>query len=704
MLKYSRYDVIIRKEELKCSEQMEGIEMAHTNDDNQKSLLNRMFGEIQRISGSLMLPIALLPAAGLMMGIGIALTNETLLSIAPFFGNGFWSLVAQVFQSCSSVIFGNLPLIFAIGVAVGLSDNDGSAGLAALTCFLITHTTISMVLGITAEAVAEHPYTYTSVLGINSLQCGPFGGIVIGYVAYLIYMRFHKTQLPDYLGFFQGKRLVPIVSAFAGVALGVILAYVWPLVQLFLNNTAGALLGGDSPSLFALFVYGFLIKFLVIFGLHHLVYPIYYYQIGTYVTAAGTTVVGDLPIYFAQLADGVTPTAGLYAIGAFADCMFVLPAICLAIYHCAKPERQKEVGGAMMAAGVTSFLTGITEPAVFSFAFAAFPIWVWNSCTHAIVFPIAAMIGMRGGTTFTGGLIDFTLSNIIPGAPLWWMNLVIGAILAVPTYFLTKWYITKFDAKTMGREEDMEGEAIETTSDELPYKIIEACGGAENLVKIDSCFTRLRLVLGDVKKMDKNMLKRLGATDVIEYGDNIQAIYGTKAQILRDQMREIVKTGATSIKAAEPAQTGSKDADIKQVVSPMTGHLIPITEVPDKVFAEKMMGEGFAVDLTDGTVVSPVDGVVDSIFETKHAITLMADDGLAVLLHLGLDTVEMKGEGFTQLVQPGDLVKAGQPLMKMDLDKIKAAGYSVISPVVFPEYEGEVKLGKRDVTTGEKLF
>ncbi|MBQ6334593.1 MAG: PTS transporter subunit EIIC [Erysipelotrichaceae bacterium] len=676
------------------------------NTSEQKSFFNRLFGEIQRISGSLMLPIALLPAAGLMMGIGFALTNETLISIAPFFTNGFWSLVARVFQSCSSVIFGNLPLIFAIGVAVGLSDNDGAAGLAALTCFFITHTTISMVLGIDAAAVAEHPYTYTNVLGINSLQCGPFGGIVIGYVAYRIYMRFHKTQLPDYLGFFQGKRLVPIVAAFAGVVLGVGFAYLWPYVQAFLNNTAGALLGSEKPSLIALFVYGFLIKFLVIFGLHHLVYPIYYYQIGTYVTKAGATVVGDLPIYFAQLADKVTPTAGLYAIGAFADCMFVLPAICYAIYKVAKPERKKEVGGAMMAAGFTSFLTGITEPAVFSFAFAAFPIWILNSCTHAIVFPIAAMIGMRGGTTFTGGLIDFTLSNIIPGAPLWWMNLVIGAILAVPTYFITKWYILKHDCKTMGREDDEEDEAdvSEVTSDDLPYRIIEACGGAENLVKIDSCFTRLRLVLGDVKKMKKSTLKKLGATDVIEYGDNIQAIFGTKAQLLRDQMREIVKNGTTSIKAEENKTETNETADVSQIVSPMTGKVIPMNEVPDKVFAEKMMGEGFAVELSEGTIVSPVNGTVDSIFETKHAITMLSDDGLAVLLHIGLDTVNMKGEGFTQLVEPGELVKAGQPLMKVDLEKVKEAGYSLVSPVVFPEYKGEVNVTKKQLKAGEKVL
>lgn len=666
-----------------------------------------IFGEIQRISGSLMLPIALLPAAGLMMGIGFALTNETLLSLAPFFGNAFWSGVASLFQNCSNAIFGNLPVIFAIGVAAGLSDNDASAGLSALVCYFITHTTISMVLGIDAQALADNPYVYTTTLGINSLQCGPFGGIVIGYVCYLIYKRFHDTKLPDYLGFFQGKRLVPILCSAAGLILGVVLAYVWPIIQNLLNSTAGALLGGENPSLIALFIYGFLIKFLVIFGLHHLVYPIYYYQIGTYVTTAGTTVVGDLPIYYAQLADGVTPTSGLYAIGAFADCMIVLPTICFAIYKCAKPARKKEVGGAMLASGFTSFLTGITEPAVFSFAFAAFPIWILNSITHAIVFPVAAVIGMRGGTTFTGGLIDFLLSNVIPGAPLWWMNIVIGLIMAVPTYFITKWYILKFDCKTMGREDDETGEITENVSaDELPYEVAEACGGIENLDKIDSCFTRLRLILNDINKLDKSKMKKLGATDVIIYGNNIQAIFGTKSQILRDQLREISKYGKTEIKK----NTGEKEieldssADISQIVSPMTGRVLPLNQVPDPVFAEGTLGQGFAVELADGKIVSPVNGIVDNIYETKHAVTLISDDGLGILLHIGIDTVQLKGEGFTEKVKSGEHVKAGQVIMEVDLELLKSKGISPISPVLFPEFSGRIGKMESNVSAGRKVF
>lgn len=672
---------------------------------------SKVFGEIQRISGSLMLPIALLPAAGLMMGIGFALTNETLLAMAPFFGNAFWSAVAKLFQNCSSVIFGNLPVIFAIGVAVGLSDNDGSAGLAALVTYFITHTTISMILGIDAQVVADQPYVYTSTLGINSLQCGPFGGIVLGYIAHIVYKRFHKVKLPDYLGFFQGKRLVPIIASLAGIVMGVIFAFGWPMVQNLLNNTAGILLNSENPSLIALFIYGFLIKFLVIFGLHHLVYPIYYYQIGTYVTAAGATVVGDLPCYYAQLADGVVPTAGLFAIGAFADCMFVLPVICYAIYKCAKESRKKEVGGAMMAAGFTSLLTGITEPAVFSFAFAAFPIWVLNSATHAIVFPIAAVIGMRGGTTFTGGLIDFLLSNVIPGAPLYWMNIVIGIILAIPTYFITKWYIIKFDCKTMGREDDAEleeeGENSDGKADDnsFPFEVIEACGGKDNLEKIDACFTRLRLILHDIDKMNKGKLKKLGATDVLAYGNNIQAIFGPKSQLLRDQIRDIVKHGTVQTQQSpNKMNEWGANGDIRQVVSPMSGKLLTLNEVPDPVFSTGTVGSGFAVDMADGAVKSPVNGTIKSIFETKHAVGIIADDGLNVLLHIGLDTVELKGEGFETLVKEGEHVTAGQAILKVDTGFIKSKGYSLISPVVFPGYEKECAVKTANVKAGEKIF
>lgn len=675
-----------------------------------RNIGNKFFGEFQRIGASLMLPIALLPAAGLMMGIGFALTNATLVDLAPWLTGDFWVGLANLFQSASSVIFGNLPIIFAVGVALGLSENDGVAALAALVCFLITNITIKFILGITPEVIAADPYNFTMNLGIETLQYGPFGGIIIGYAASKIYNRFHKTTLPQYLAFFEGKRLVPIMSSLAGLFLGILFAYIWPIIQNVLNSTAGNLLDSTNPNLFALFIYGFLIHFLVIFGLHHLVYPVYYYQIGTYITKAGETVTGDLSIYFAQLQDGVTPTSGLFAIGAFPLCLFILPAVAYAIYKCAKPENRPKISGFLIASAVTAFITGVTEPLEFSFAFIAFPIWIFINILHGLVFVLAAVLGIRAGTTFTGGLIDFILSTVLPGAPRWPLLLLIGAILGVVAYFGTKWLILKFNYKTLGRE-DEEMEEIESSSKDagadLPYKVLKALGGNQNISKVDACITRLRLTVDDTSVIEKETLKQLGAVDVLFFGNNVQAIFGRQAQILRDQIRDIRsgKTPSQPINENDPLDLKEKEINEK-IVAPMSGKLISLDLVKDKTFSSKLVGEGFAIEIADKKVVAPTDGTIESVFETKHAITMISDEGVEILIHIGLDTVGLKGEPFTSLVNSGDKVVRGQQILEVDVDMIKQKHLSLQSPVIFtnvPKVEVEKKQLNTFINSGKEI-
>lgn len=505
----------------------------------------KAFSVLQRMGAALMLPVAILPAAGILMGIGFALKNAALVSIFPALTNSFWIGIADLFQGLSIAIFGNLPLIFAVGVAGGLA-NDAAAALAGLVGMMITHVTINFILKITPEMMAQNGSAYTTVLGINTLQAGPFGGIIVGFVAYACYARFHKVRLPEYLGFFSGKRLVPIMTALASIVLGIVLALVWPHIQSGISFVGHSLLNSENPNLISLFLFGFIVHLSMPFGLHHLIYPIYYYQLGTYITNAGVTVNGDCNIYFAQLADGRVPTAGLAMIGAFVSSMFIIPAISLAICHTAKPERRAEVKSMQMSGAFTSFLTGITEPHLFTYAFIAFPIWIVQSASQAMIAPIAAIIGMRASSTFTGGFIDYILSVVLPGAPKWWGIILCGIVFAPIVYFITKFMIIKFDYKTPGREDNEdfvsaeERKKVDKVDDDFAREIMELLGGKDNLVSVNACVTRLRVEVKDKNLVKKREIKVNGAVDVLEIGNNIQCIFGSKAAVLRDLINDII--------------------------------------------------------------------------------------------------------------------------------------------------------------------
>ncbi|MCF2649071.1 glucose-specific PTS transporter subunit IIBC [Niallia circulans] len=667
-------------------------------------MFKKLFGVLQKVGKALMLPVAILPAAGILLAFGNALQNPTLLDIAPFLNNSGVEMVASVMEDAGNIIFGNLSLLFAVGVAVGLAGGEGVAGLAAIIGFLIMNVTMGTVLGIDADALVGST-EYAAVLGIPTLQTGVFGGIIVGIIAAAMYNRFFEIELPSYLGFFAGKRFVPIVTAACAVILGLIMIVIWPPIQHGLNVFSENMLGANLT--ISAFIFGLIERSLIPFGLHHIFYSPFWFEFGSYTTNAGTIVKGDQAIFMNQIKDGVQNlTAGTFMTGKFPFMMFGLPAAALAIYHEARPEKKAIVGGLMASAALTSFLTGITEPLEFSFLFVAPILFGIHAVFAGLSFLTMHLLNVKVGMTFSGGLIDYVLFGLINPQTNAWIIIPVGLVFAVIYYFGFRFAIRKFNLKTPGREDESdetESSAKGTTSD-LPYDVLEAMGGQENIAHLDACITRLRVSVNDIKSVDKDRLKKLGAAGVLEVGNNIQAIFGPRSETIKGQMRDIM-----SGKRPRPTAQPSMDKEVKEqiedvnpsalqgnvtgedsFVAPIKGELVAITDVPDAVFAGKMMGDGFAIIPSEGTVVSPVDGKIVNLFPTKHALGILADNGREILIHFGIDTVKLKGEGFETLVSENDQVKQGQPLLKVNLDYIKENATSTITPVVFTNLaEGE---------------
>ncbi|MCR8850827.1 glucose-specific PTS transporter subunit IIBC [Rossellomorea sp. SC111] len=661
-------------------------------------MFKKAFGVLQKVGKALMLPVAILPAAGLLLAFGNALQNPTLLDIAPFLNNGGVETVASVMEQAGGIIFGNLALLFAVGVAIGLAGGEGVAGLAAIVGFLIMNVTMGTVEGlgigdVTGDGVDP---AFALVLGIPTLQTGVFGGIIVGILAASMYNRFYQIELPSYLGFFAGKRFVPIATAASSVVLGLLMLLIWPPIQDGLNTFSNFMLGENRA--LAAFVFGVIERSLIPFGLHHIFYAPFWFEFGSYTSAAGDVVRGDQAIFMKQIQDGVQDlTAGTFMTGKFPFMMFGLPAAALAIYHEAKPERKAVVGGIMASAALTSFLTGITEPIEFSFLFVA-PVLFGIHCIFAgLSFLTMHLLNVKIGMTFSGGLIDYILFGLINPQTNAWIVIPVGIVFAFIYYFGFRFAIRKFNLMTPGREDvdEDEDDAPASSAGDLPYNILEAMGGQENIAHLDACITRLRVSVNDVKQVDKNRLKKLGASGVLEVGDNIQAIFGPKSDTIKSQMQDIIRGKAprrveTNANEEVEQQIEEVNPDALQTernnekfVAPITGEIKDITEVPDQVFSGKMMGDGFAIVPTEGTIVSPIAGKVVNVFPTKHAIGLESKAGREVLIHVGIDTVKLEGKGFEALVKEGDQVEAGQPLLEVDLDYIKANAPSIMTPIVF---------------------
>ena len=628
-----------------------------------------------------MLPVALLPAAGLLMGIGTLLQNPNIINNIPMLSGETFQLMANIMSSSGDIVFSNLPLIFAVGVAIGMSNGDGVAALAAIVSFLIMNMTIGITARVDLLQVDTNPM-YDMVLGIPTLQTGVFGGILIGMVSAIIYQKFYTIKLPEFLGFFSGKRFVPIVAAIAGVLIGIIMVVIWPPIQNFLLAFSRSMIGTNQTV--SALIFGIVERALIPFGLHHIWYNPFWYQFGEYTNLAGQLVVGDQAIFFAQLKDGVEFTAGTFMTGKFPFMMFGLPAAALAMYHEADSDKKKLVAGILFSGALTSFLTGITEPIEFMFLFVA-PVLFGVHCIFAgLSFMIMQILNVKVGLTFSGGLIDFILFGVLPNRTKWWWIILVGIIFAAIYYIGFRYIIRKLDLKTPGREREESEIDIDITDGDLAYNVLDAFGGVKNIKYLDACITRVRVTVKNISLVNRSKLKSLGSADLMIIGDNIQAIFGPKSDMLKEQMKDIIDGKEVKVKKKKNIEKIEKGLKIESsIMMPVTGKLLRLEEVPDPIFSMKLIGDGFAIDPKKNILISPIKGMILTISKTSHSITIRGLDGFDIFIHIGIDSINLNGNGFKAFVQEGDIVNEGDLLIEFPLDEIREKLKSPMIPVIF---------------------
>lgn len=660
---------------------VDGVEQDNAVLDRLKALKDKVdMRALQKLSFALMLPLAILPAAGICLALGI-------------------SFEIEILEAVGNVVFTNLPILFALGIAVGMTG-EGTVSLSVITGYLMLNAAMGVFLKVTPEMVNDKSGRYASVMGIDTLQTGVLGGLIVAAVAVVIYKRFHTTELPSFLAFFNGKRLVPILVTCACLALGYVLPLIWVPIQNGMSYMSEVTTEG-SP-LVAAYVYGFVERLLVPTGLHHIWNTPFYWNFGEYVNADGMTVTGDIPVFFAQLKDGAPLTGALFMTGRFPIMMFALPALGLAIYHEAKPENRETIKGLLISGALTSALTGITEPIEYSFLFAAPILFFVHAIFYASSFVVMSLLDVHVGHPFAGGGIDFVINGVLQNRTPWWWVPIVGMCYAVIYYFGGRFLIRKFNLRTPGRESEAVKVSADATSSERSHYILEALGGRANITSVDACASRLRLGVNDSDFVDEARLKELGAFGLVKLGkQGVQVIFGGKSQNIAVEIENILKTGATHTAEA-------KEVPHKALVAVANGKVIPLNEVPDPVFSSEAVGVGIGLEPTDGTFVSPVDGEVMMVFDTGHAYGIATPDGVEVLVHIGIDTVTLSGKGFTPLVKAGDKVSVGTPICEADLAVIKEAGLSTITPVLVTNktaisdltiLPGEVKAGETDAAT-----
>ena len=674
---------------------------------------DNIFGVLQRVGRSFMLPIAILPVAGLFLGIGGSFTNETMLNAYGLMGvmgpgtpiNAFLT----VLNDAGNIVFANLPLLFAMGVAIGMAKKEKEvAALSGAIAFLIMHASIGALININGGTEAMLDGSTADVLGITSLQMGVFGGMLVGLGVAALHNRFYKIELPQVLSFFGGTRFVPIVCAITYLLVGIIMFYIWPHIQSAIYSVGNIV---QSSGYAGTWLYGFMERALIPFGLHHVFYlPFWQTAVGGTAMVGGQLVEGAQNIFFAELATpGITEfsvEATRFMAGKFPLMIFGLPGAALAMYKCAKPEKRKIAGGLLLSAALTAMLTGITEPIEFTFLFVAPVLYVIHSIFAGAAYMLMHMLNVGVGMTFSGGLIDLTLFGILQGnAKTHWINIVLVGLVYFGVYYLLFTYlIKKFNFKTPGRDDEeevklytradvnakKEGQA-ESQDNQVSAMILKGLGGQDNLSDLDCCATRLRVTVKDSSKVSESLLKSSGAAGVIIKGNGIQVIYGPRVTVIKSNLEDFIASGArvdteedlvleTKEEAKESQEEKVENSYI--IVAPIEGNAVDLGEVGDGVFSEGMLGKGVAIEPTVGRAVSPVNGTVSTIFDTKHAVGLTSDDGVEILIHIGLDTVKLNGEHFNTHVKPGDKVKAGDLLVEFDIEKIKEAGYPTITPVI----------------------
>ena len=721
---------------------------------------DKIFGVLQRVGRSFMLPIAILPVAGLLLGIGSSFTNATMIEtygLQSILGDGtILHALLTIMSKAGSVIFDNLPLIFAVGVAIGMAKKEKEvAALAAMISFFVMHISINAMLVLQGDiladgTIAEHVLggTVSSICGIQTLQMGVFGGIIVGLGVAALHNRFYKIQLPNALSFFGGSRFVPIISTITYVGVGILMYFLWPFVQDGIYALGGLVTG---TGYFGTLIFGIIKRALIPFGLHHVFYlPFWQTAVGGSMEVAGQLVQGGQNIFFAQLADPSTvhfsADATRYFSGEFIFMIFGLPGAALAMYRCAKPEKKKQAGGLLLSAALACMLTGITEPIEFSFLFVAPMLFVVQVILAGAAYMIAHILNIAVGLTFSGGLLDLLLFGILQGnaKTSWLLIIPAGIIYFILYYVIFTVLIKKFNLKTPGREDDDAETKLFTKADyqakqgavaegavsqaggaanEKSVLITRGLGGKKNIADVDCCATRLRVNVVKPELVNEGLLKATSPSGILRKGQSIQVIYGPSVAVIKSELEDYLETapdeeyipetsadgGQSAQEADAAAGTGAADSagnagagTVKKTLSsPVRGEAAPITEACDEAFAGKMMGDGYIVRPEEGMAYAPEDATVSFVFPSKHAVGLMSDDGVEYLIHIGVDTVNLNGEGFEAFVKDGDRVKKGDKLIGFDIQYIKEHAKSDECIIVFTSLqEGEeirlTKAGKVD--------
>ena len=715
---------------------------------------DRIFSVLQRVGRSFMLPIAILPVAGLLLGIGSSFTNATTIETygltAVLGEDTILHALLVIMNKVGSAVFDNLPLIFAVGVAIGMAKKEKEvSALSAVISYFVMNTAINAMLtlngqvldnGEIAESVLEGTITY--VCGIQSLQMGVFGGIIVGLGVAALHNRFYRIQLPNALSFFGGTRFVPIISTIVYMFVGILMFFVWPVVQNGIYALGGLVTGSGYVGTL---IFGLIKRALIPFGLHHVFYmPFWQTAVGGTMEVAGQMVQGGQNIFFAQLADSAniahfSADATRYFSGEFIFMIFGLPGAALAMYQCAKPEKKKAAGGLLLSAALACMATGITEPLEFSFLFVAPALFAVQVVLAGSAYMIAHILNIAVGLTFSGGLLDFFLFGILQGnEKTSWMRIIpVGIIYFLLYYFIFKFMIRKFNFKTPGREDDdvetklytkadvnarkeaqKTGEGAAGAEDPVSEAITRGLGGKKNISDVDCCATRLRCTVKDASLVNDGVLKATGASGVVHKGNGVQVIYGPNVTVIKSNLEDYLETAPDTLAEAEETpeileeeknseNTEKKVVGTVTISSPITGMAADLSTAPDEAFAQRMMGDGAVVTPEDPIRRAPEEGEVAVVFGTKHAVGFVTDSGISLLIHVGIDTVKLNGEGFEALVESGQTVKKGDPMLKLDLDYLKAHAPSVTSPVLCTELEDNQRirlLKEGPVKAGEALF
>ena len=705
---------------------------------------DKIFGVLQRVGRSFMLPIALLPVAGLLLGIGSSFTNPTTIETyhlgKVIYEGGLLYTILDIMSKTGSAVFDNLALLFAMGVAIGMAKKEKEvAALSGAIAYLVMNTAISALISANGGVEAMAPNSTTSVLGITTLQMGVFGGILVGLGVAALHNRFYKTELPQVLSFFGGTRFVPIVSTVVYLIVGIVMFYLWPIVQAGIAQLGTLVLNSGYAGTW---IYGILERALIPFGLHHVFYmPFWQTELGGSMMIDGNVVTGAQNIFFAELASKSTEhfsvSATRFMAGKFPFMIFGLPAAAFAMYRAARPEKKKVVGSLLLSAALTSMLTGITEPLEFTFLFVAPLMYAVHCVLAGLSYMLMHIFNVGVGMTFSGGLIDMTLFGILQGNEKtnWIWIVIIGLIYAVVYYFVFYFMITKLDLKTPGREPDdvepklyrrsdlNEAKAAKSengSSDSVSPLILMGLGGKDNISDVDCCATRLRVTVNDPEKVNDSLLKQSGASGVIHKGNGVQVVYGPKVSVIKSNLEDFMQspeadnisisdvpenesTGSAESKPAENAENASPII----LCSHMNGTIVPLENVEDDVFSQKILGEGIAIEPAEGRLYAPCDGTVESVFDTKHAVNIVSSDGAEILLHIGIDTVQLGGKVFTAHVSDGDKIKKGDLLISFDPDGIKDAGFKITTPMIIcnsDDYHSFTPLAQGKTAPGEEIF